>query len=293
MGWTPLFLLYSCERLAGPEGAALLLRGDILADGQNTGDGIVLAVDGLSKSFGGLQAVSEVSFAVESGAIVGLIGPNGAGKTTTFNMVAGALEPSAGRISLLGEDVTGQRTDILYHKGLMRTFQLSQEYARMTALENLAVAAPTQPGESIFASWLSAGRVAQREREVIELARETLEFLGLTHVSDELAGNLSGGQKKLLEIGRTMMNDAKVVLLDEPGAGVNPTMMRKVAELIERLNEERGYTFCIIEHDMDMIARLCGKIVVLVEGQVLMEGSIEDVRADERVIDAYFGGNVL
>ena len=253
---------------------------------------IVLSVSGLAKSFGGLQAVRGVDFDVEKGAIVGLIGPNGAGKTTTFNMIAGELSPTAGKITLLGEDITGQRSDLLYHKGLMRTFQLSHEYARMTSLENLAVAAPSQIGEGIFSSWFAGRRVRKREAAVIELARDTLEFLGLTHVGEELAGNLSGGQKKLLEIGRTMMNDSKVVLLDEPGAGVNPTLMLKVAEMIEQLNEERGYTFCIIEHDMDMIARLCGKVVVLAEGQVLMQGSMDEVRNDERVIDAYFGGEI-
>lgn len=256
-------------------------------------DEVVLSVSGLSKSFGGLQAVRGVDFSVERGAIVGLIGPNGAGKTTTFNMIAGELPPSKGKVTLLGEDITGQRTDQLYYKGLMRTFQLSHEYARMTALENLAVAAPDQTGESIWSSWFAGSKTRAREAEVIELARDTLEFLGLTHVSHELAGNLSGGQKKLLEIGRTMMNDSKVVLLDEPGAGVNPTLMRKVAEMIEQLNQERGYTFCIIEHDMDMIARLCGKVIVLAEGQVLMEGTMDEVRNDERVIDAYFGGDVI
>lgn len=253
---------------------------------------LALEVKGLSKNFGGLQAVDNVDFSIERGAIVGLIGPNGAGKSTTFNIVAGELPPTSGTVTMGGEDITGQRTDELYHKGLMRTFQLSHEYQRMTALENLAVAAPQQTGESIWATWFSGKRVRAREAAVMELARETLEFLGLTHVTDELAGNLSGGQKKLLEIGRTMMNDSKVVLLDEPGAGVNPTLMRKVAEMIERLNEERGYTFCIIEHDMDMIARLCGKIVVLAEGRVLMEGTMDEVRQDERVIDAYFGGEV-
>lgn len=256
-------------------------------------DEIVLSVAGLTKSFGGLQAVRGVNFDVKRGEIVGLIGPNGAGKTTTFNMIAGEFGPTSGKITLLGEDITGQRTDTLYHKGLMRTFQLSHEYARMTALENLMVAAPDQTGESIWASWFSNGKVKLREAEVIDLARDTLEFLGLTHVGEELAGNLSGGQKKLLEIGRTMMNDAKVVLLDEPGAGVNPTLMRKVGDMILQLNEERGYTFCIIEHDMDMIARLSNRVVVLAEGQVLMEGTMDEVRSDERVIDAYFGGEVV
>ena len=258
-----------------------------------TVDSIALSVSGLTKSFGGLQAVRGVDFEVEAGTIVGLIGPNGAGKTTTFNMIAGELVPTAGKITLLGEEITGQRTDRLYHKGLMRTFQLSHEYARMTSLENLAVAAPDQAGESILSTWFAAGAVRKREAEVAELARDTLEFLGLSHVSNELAGNLSGGQKKLLEIGRTMMNKSKVVLLDEPGAGVNPTLMRKIAEMIERLNSERGYTFCIIEHDMDMIARLCSKVVVLSEGQVLMQGTMDEVRNDARVIEAYFGGNVV
>ena len=258
-----------------------------------TSSEIVLSVSGLTKNFGGLHAVRGVDFQVNKGSIVGLIGPNGAGKTTTFNMIAGELPPTTGKITLLGEDITGQRTDVLYHKGLMRTFQLSHEYARMTALENLAVAAPNQTGESIWSSWFSIKSVIKCEAAVVELARDTLEFLGLSHVGSELAGNLSGGQKKLLEIGRTMMNDSKVVLLDEPGAGVNPTLMRKVAEMIEQLNAERGYTFCIIEHDMDMIARLCGKVVVLAEGQVLMEGTMDQVRSDERVIDAYFGGEAV
>ena len=147
-----------------------------------TTDQVVLSVTGLTKNFGGLQAVRGVDFEVEKGAIVGLIGPNGAGKTTTFNMIAGELTPSAGKISLLGEDITGQRTDMLYHKGLMRTFQLSHEYARMTALENLAVAAPSQTGESIWSSWFAAGKTRKREAEVMELAQDTLAFLGMTHV---------------------------------------------------------------------------------------------------------------
>jgi len=254
---------------------------------------IALSVAGLTKSFGGLQAVRGVDFEVERGTIVGLIGPNGAGKTTTFNMIAGELPPTSGKVTFMGTDITGQRTDLLYHRGLMRTFQLSHEYARLTVLENLAVAAPAQVGESIWASWFNGKKVRQREAEVMSLASDTLAFLGLTPLADELAGNLSGGQKKLLEIGRTMMNESKVVLLDEPGAGVNPTLMRKVAEMIERLNQERGYTFCIIEHDMDMIARLCEKVVVLVEGKVLMQGNMDEVRSDERVIDAYFGGEVV
>ncbi len=253
----------------------------------------ILRVESLAKHYGGLQAVRGVSFEVPEGSIVGLIGPNGAGKTTTFNMIAGVEKPTKGKIYLSGNEITGIETHSLYHMGLLRTFQLSHEYARMTSKENLMVAAAAQLGENIFMNWLAASRVADREKEVQELAEETLEFLGLTHVTDELAGNLSGGQKKLLELGRTMMSDARLILLDEPGAGVNPTLMLKVIDMIRRLNQERGYTFCIIEHDMDLIADLCENTIVLAEGQILMQGTMDQVRQDERVIDAYFGGEVV
>ncbi len=258
-----------------------------------TGATSLLRVEELAKNYGGLQAVRGVSFDVRPGGITGLIGPNGAGKTTCFNMIAGAETPSAGKVFLDDEDVTGVPTNRLYHKGLMRTFQLSHEYARMTSLENLMVAGAHQTGENLFKSWFRPAEVAAREGEILERARDALDFLGLTHVTDELAGNLSGGQKKLLELGRTMMHDAKLVLLDEPGAGVNPTLMLEVIRMIRRLNEERGYTFCIIEHDMDLIADLCEKTIVLAEGRILMQGTMAEVRNDERVIDAYFGGDVV
>lgn len=252
-----------------------------------------LKVNNLSKSYGGLKAVRGISFEVEQGTIFGLIGPNGAGKTTTFNIIAGAEKPSTGSVLLNGREITGLSTDTLYKIGLVRTFQLSHEYAKMTSLENLMVAAPDQLGEQIFMNWLSPKMVERREKEVVERALESLEFLGLSHVKNELAGNLSGGQKKLLELGRTMMTDAKLVLLDEPGAGVNPTLMLKIIDMIRRLNQERGYTFCIIEHDMDLIADLCEKIVVLAEGRILTEGTMEQVRTNDKVIDAYFGGDLV
>ncbi len=251
-----------------------------------------LRVENLVKTYGGLEAVKGISFSVQPGSIFGLIGPNGAGKTTTFNIVAGAEKPTSGDVFLNGENITGLSSDKLYQLGLVRTFQLSHEYPKMTSLENLMVAASDQPGEKIFMNWLSPKTVASREKEVQERALDSLDFLGLSHVKNELAGNLSGGQKKLLELGRTMMTDAKLVLLDEPGAGVNPTLMLKIIEMIRRLNEERGYTFCIIEHDMDLIADLCEKVVVLAEGNILTEGSMTEVRANEQVIDAYFGGNL-
>ena len=253
----------------------------------------VLRVDNLVKHYGGVQAVRGVSFQVPEASIVGLIGPNGAGKTTTFNCIAGAENPTDGRVYLYGDEITGVPTYKLYDRALLRTFQLSQEYAKLTALENLMVAANDQPGEHVFANWFSAAKVRAREAEVLDRARDTLEFLGLTHIATELAGNLSGGQKKLLELGRTMMTDAKLVLLDEPGAGVNPTLMLKVIEMIRRLNTERGYTFCIIEHDMDLIADLCENVIVLAEGQILTEGPMAEVRENQKVIDAYFGGELV
>jgi len=250
-----------------------------------------LRVDNITKHYGGLRAVQGVSFNVAQGGITGLIGPNGAGKTTIFNIIAGAQPPTSGQVYLGEEKITGLSTDKLYHMGLMRTFQLSHEYPRMTSLENLMVAGANQVGENIFMNWFSKAKVAASEKQVLDRAREALDFLGLSHVTHELAGNLSGGQKKLLELGRTMMNDSRLVLLDEPGAGVNPTLVLEIIEMIRRLNKERGYTFCIIEHDMDLIADLCDNTIVLAEGKILTQGSMEDIRRDERVIDAYFGGD--
>ena len=253
----------------------------------------MLKVENLRKHFGGVVAVDGCSFEIAEGSITGLIGPNGAGKTTCFNMIAGAMPPTSGRIVFEGRDITGMAPHQLYALGILRTFQIPKEFAKLTVLENLMAAAPEQPGEQIFQNWIAPGKVRAREEEVLERAEDSLAFLGLTHVRDVLAGNLSGGQKKLVELGRTMMTDARLVLLDEPGAGVNPTLMRKIMEMITRLNEERGYTFCIIEHDMDLIAELCDPVIVLAEGRVLMTGTMDQVRADERVIDAYFGGEVV
>jgi branched-chain amino acid transport system ATP-binding protein len=252
----------------------------------------ILQVENLVKHYGGLIAVDGASFEVRTGSITGLIGPNGAGKTTTFDMIAGAQKPTSGKVSFNGCDITGVPTHELFHLGIVRSFQIPREYGRLTVIENLMVAPPDQPGESVWLAWFTPGRVLAREREVMERAEDALEFLGLSHLRDELAGNLSGGQKKLLELGRAMMTDSKLVLLDEPGAGVNPTLMNKIIEMIQRLNTERGYTFCIVEHDMDLIARLCDPVIVLVEGKVLTQGPFSEVGNDSRVIDAYFGGGV-
>ncbi len=250
----------------------------------------MLQIENLTKRFGGLTAVDDCSFTIEAGRITGLIGPNGAGKTTTFNMIAGAEKPTSGRILYDGRDIAGLPTHELFHRGIVRTFQIPHEFGGMTTLENLMVVPSEQQGESVFRCWFQVSQVRRREAEVRRLAEEALDFLGMTQVRDELARNLSGGQKKLLELGRTMMTEARLVLLDEPGAGVNPTLMQKLMEMIRRLNQERGYTFCIIEHDMDLIASLCDPVIVLAEGRVLMTGSMEEVRQDPRVLDAYLGG---
>ena len=250
----------------------------------------ILAVDGLTRRFGGLTAVDRCSFHIDARRITGIIGPNGAGKTTIFNMVAGALPPTDGRILFDGENITGLPAHVLFHRGIVRTFQIPHEFGRLTVLENLMAVPAGQPGERLWPVWLAPGAVERREREVRERAEETLEFLTLWELRDELAMNLSGGQKKLLELGRAMMAEPRLVLLDEPGAGVNPTLLVKLREMIQRLNRERGYTIVIIEHDMDFIASLCERIIVLAEGAVLTEGTMATVRSDARVIDAYLGG---
>lgn len=252
----------------------------------------MIQIDGLSKAFGGLQAVNACSFSVDKGRITGLIGPNGAGKTTLFNMVAGFMKPDEGKVVLDGEEVTGLPGHVLFHKGLVRTFQIPHEFRRMTVRENLMVVPPAQAGENLFKSWLRWSRVRAEEARVRDKVAEVLDFLSIAHLADELAGNLSGGQKKLLELGRTMMTEPKVVLLDEPGAGVNRTLLGKLAEAIQRLNTERGYTFCIIEHDMDLVSRLCDPVVVMAQGEVIAEGPMHEIRANREVQEAYLGGGM-
>ncbi|WP_417518875.1 ABC transporter ATP-binding protein [Minwuia sp.] len=249
-------------------------------------------VQNLSISFGGLKAVQDCTLSVEAGSITGLIGPNGAGKTTLFNMVAGTLKPTGGTILMDGEDITGLPSDVLFHKGLLRTFQIAHEFAHMTALENLMMVPGDQPGENLFATWFRPSLVRDREAEVKARALEVIDFLSLDHVKNELAGNLSGGQKKLLELGRTMMVDAKVVLLDEVAAGVNRTLLQDLIGNIERLNRELGYTFFMIEHDMDMIGRMCDPVIVMAEGTVMTTGTIAEIKNDPAVVEAYFGAEV-
>lgn len=249
----------------------------------------LIEVQQVNKAFGGLQVIDDCSIRVEKGSITGMIGPNGAGKSTLFNLMAGALQPDSGRILLDGEDITALSADQRFHKGLLRTFQIAHEFSHMSALENLMMVPPKQAGENLFTTWFKPALVRHEEAEVRRRALEVIDFVGLHHVRNELAGNLSGGQKKLLELGRTMMTNAKIVLLDEIAAGVNRTLLGDLIGNIERLNREMGYTFLVIEHDMDMIARLCDPVIVLAQGQVMVEGHIEDIQNNPEVIDAYFG----
>jgi branched-chain amino acid transport system ATP-binding protein len=249
----------------------------------------IIAVEEIGKRFGGLTAVDACSFDVPKGSITGLIGPNGAGKTTLFNIIAGVIRPDQGRIRLDGEDVTGRKPHELFGLGLARTFQIPKEWSRMTVLDNLMLVPSHQSGESVLAAWLRPGQVRREEREIARRAEETLEILGLSAKRLDLAGTLSGGQKKLLELGRTMMSDAKVVLLDEPGAGVNRTLLGELAHYVERLHRERGTSFCIIEHDMDLITRLCDPVIVMAEGRVLAKGKMDEIRRDALVHEAYLG----
>jgi branched-chain amino acid transport system ATP-binding protein len=249
----------------------------------------MIVVDDLHRHFGGFHAVDGASLTIESGSITGLIGPNGAGKTTLFNVIAGRLPPTSGRVLMDGEDISGLPPHQLFAKGLLRTFQIAHEFSSMTVRENLMMVPARQSGESLLNAWFARGRVAAEERAIRAKADDVLEFLTITHLADQKAGQISGGQKKLLELGRTMMVDAKIVFLDEVGAGVNRTLLNTIGDAIVRLNKERGYTFCVIEHDMDFITRICGPVICMAEGRVLATGTAEEVKNDERVIEAYLG----
>jgi len=249
----------------------------------------ILQVKNLSKSFGGLKAISNCSLKIKKGSITGIIGPNGSGKTTLFNLIAGNLKSSQGKILFNNEDITNVPSYELFSKGVLRTFQIAHEFTNLTVLENLMMVPGGQSGEKLMNALFKPSLVKKEEENVKEKALQVIDFLNLKHLSNELAGNLSGGQKKLLELGRTMMVDAKLVLLDEVGAGVNRTLLKDIGSAILKLNKEQGYTFCMIEHDMEFISRLCDPVIVLAEGSVLFEGTPDEVKKNEKVIDSYLG----
>ncbi len=249
----------------------------------------MIVVENVHKYFGGLRAVDGASLKIGTGSITGLIGPNGAGKTTLFNVIAGLYKPTSGNVFLDGQDITGLSPHELFAKGLLRTFQIAHEFSTLTVRENLMMVPGGQAGESLVQTWTNRKQVVEEEERIRDKANEVIEFLQIPQVADELAGNLSGGQKKLLELGRTMMVDAKIVFLDEVGAGVNRTLLNTIGDAIIRLNKERGYSFCMIEHDMEFISRLCDPVICMAEGKVLAQGSAEEVKNNEEVIEAYLG----
>ena len=252
-------------------------------------DSNILQVNNLSKFFGGLKAISNCSLKIKKGSITGIIGPNGSGKTTLFNLIAGNLKPNKGSVYFDNEDITGIPSYELFSKGVLRTFQIAHEFTNLTVLENLMMVPGGQSGELLVNALFKPRLINEEEKKIKQKALEVIKFLNLTHLEKELAGNLSGGQKKLLELGRTMMVDAKIVLLDEVGAGVNRTLLKDIGSAILRLNKEKGYTFCMIEHDMDFISRLCDPVIVLAEGSVLFQGTSDEVKNNEQVIESYLG----
>ncbi|MBU3259785.1 ABC transporter ATP-binding protein [Roseovarius sp. PS-C2] len=249
----------------------------------------MIEVHDLHKHFGGFHAVDGATLSIAEGSITGLIGPNGAGKTTLFNVIAGVLPPTSGRVSMAGEDITGLPPHELFHKGVLRTFQIAHEFGSMTCRENLMMVPGGQSGETLWNTWFGRRRIADEERALRAKADEVLEFLTIEHLAEQRAGEVSGGQKKLLELGRTMMVDARIVFLDEVGAGVNRTLLNTIGDAILQLNRERNYTFVVIEHDMDFIERICDPVICMAEGKVLAEGTLAEIKANEQVIEAYLG----
>ncbi|WP_224449336.1 ABC transporter ATP-binding protein [Haloprofundus salilacus] len=252
-----------------------------------------LRVENLRKTFGGIVAVDDASFEVERGTLTGLIGPNGAGKSTTFNLITGMYTPDAGRVVFNGEEITGLPPYRVADRGLVRTFQIARELSEMTVLENMMLAPKQQRGEALWRSVTPGVRndVVRQEEELLDRAWEMLDFFEIDHLAEEYAGNLSGGQRKLLEMARALLTDPDMLLLDEPFAGVNPSLERRLLEHVHELREQ-GYTFLLVEHDMDLIMENCEHVIVMHQGRVLTEGTPADIKQNKQVVEAYLGGNV-
>jgi branched-chain amino acid transport system ATP-binding protein len=250
----------------------------------------MLEIKGVKKSFGGLMAIHNCSLKVMEGSITGLIGPNGAGKTTLFNVITGFYKPDRGKILFQGDRIDGLSPHRIFRKKLYRTFQITREFSQMTVLENLMLMPDHQIGERIWNTWFRPSSIRKQEKAVQEKALEVLEFVELIDLKDEYAGSLSGGQQKLLELARSMMAEPRMVLLDEPGAGVNPTLMKKLVSNIRKISKENGISFFLIEHDIDLVMNLCNPVIVMSEGKKLAEGTPEEIKKDQRVLEAYLGG---
>ncbi len=253
------------------------------------GGDAILRADRLVKRFGGNTAVDGMSLDVNRGEIVGLIGPNGAGKSTFFDLLAGTHRADSGRILLDGAPIERLSPERRVAHGLGRTFQIPRPFATLSVVENVMVGAQGQAGERLLPNWLQPGRIAREEKANHDRAMELVDFVGLTRLAREPARVLSGGQRKLLELARALMAEPSVLLLDEPAAGVNPTLLETIVERIKDLNRA-GTTILVIEHNMDMVARLCGRVYVMAAGRLLAEGAPDAVARDEGVIDAYLGG---
>ena len=255
-------------------------------------NGNLVKVENLNKSFGGLRAIDNCSIEIKENSITGIIGPNGSGKSTLFNLITGNLKPDNGSVFYNGVDITGKEPYELFNLGILRTFQIAHEFKNLTVIENLMMVPGNQMGEKLITSIFTRNKFKKQENDIKEKALDVLKFLKIDHLINEKAGNLSGGQKKLLELARTMMVNAKIVFLDEVGAGVNKSLLKEISESILKLNEERNYTFCIIEHDIDFITKLCDPVIVLAEGKVLFQGSPREVKENNEVIDSYLGKKI-
>jgi neutral amino acid transport system ATP-binding protein len=248
----------------------------------------LLAASGLVKNFGGIRAVDKASIEVAKGSITGLVGPNGAGKTTLFNLLSNFIRSDSGRVLFDGEPVHHLPSHRIARMGMVRTFQVARALSRLSVMENLLLAAQKQTGENFWYTWFQQKQIAQEERQARERAMVILDSIGLAHMAHEYAGALSGGQRKLLEIGRALMTEPKLILLDEPAAGVNPTLINQICDRIQNWNRE-GMTFLIIEHNMDVIMSLCDRVWVMAEGQNLATGTPSEIQSNPQVLEAYLG----
>jgi neutral amino acid transport system ATP-binding protein len=255
--------------------------------------GPILEASEVSKHFGGIFAVDAASLDVREGSITALIGPNGAGKTTFFNVVTGFYRPDGGAATFQGSPILGRPPHAIARLGMVRTFQITKALSRMPVIDNMLLAAPHQPGERILGLLVRPGASRRREKEIREAALELLEVFNLERLADHYAGTLSGGQRKLLELARALMTRPRLLLLDEPMAGINPTLGRRLLDHMQRLRAEEGVTFLFIEHDMEVVMNHSDRVIVMAEGRVIADGTPDHVRADKRVIDAYLGSGTV